>query len=270
MCGRYAAKKDPALLAAEFDAVDTTGGEGPRPDYNVAPTKAVVAVVQRRRPPPDGGPPPPGHPRDEEGQPDPDHTERLLRVMRWGLVPHWAKDGKIGAKMINARAESAATKPAFRSSVTRKRCILPADGWFEWKRDGAAKQPMYMTSGDGASLALAGLWSTWRDPSGDPDAPPLVTCAVVTTDAVGQLTEVHDRMPLLLAPANWADWLDPDRTDVTELLASHDLPLIESLELRPVSSKVNSVRNNGPELIERIDLAPNLDEAPALFDPATS
>ena len=93
---------------------------------------------------------------------------------------------------------------------------------------------------------------------------------MVTTDAVGQLTEVHDRMPLLLNPASWADWLDPDRTDVTDLLASHDLPLIESLELRPVSSKVNSVRNNGPELIERIDLAPNLDEAPTLFDPASS
>jgi putative SOS response-associated peptidase YedK len=257
VCGRYAAKKDPALLAAEFDAVDTTSGDGPKPDYNVAPTKAVVAVVQR-------------HPRDAEGQPDPDHTERLLRVMRWGLVPHWAKDRNVGAKMINARAESAATKPAFRSSVTRRRCILPADGWFEWKRDGANKQAMYMTGGDGASLAMAGLWSTWHDPNGDPDAPPLVTCTVVTTDAVGQLTEVHDRMPLLLDPGNWANWLDPDRTDVADLLTSHDLPLIESLELRPVSSMVNSVRNNGPELIERIDLAPNLDEAPTLFDPATS
>ena len=257
MCGRYAAKKDPALLAAEFDAVDTTGDDAPKPDYNVAPTKAVVAVVQR-------------HPRDAEGEPDPEHTERSLRVMRWGLVPHWAKDRNVGAKMINARAESAATKPAFRSSVTRRRCILPADGWFEWKRDGATKQAMYMTRPDGASLAMAGLWSTWHDPKGDPDAPPLVTCAVITTDALGQLTEVHDRMPLLLTPQNWANWLDPDQADVADLLTSPDLALIESLELRPVSSAVNSVRNNGPELIERVEPARDLDEAPTLFDPATS
>ena len=262
MCGRYAAKKDPALLAAEFDAVDSTEGEAPKPDYNVAPTKAVVAVVQR-------------HPRDEQGQPDPEHTERSLRVMRWGLVPHWAKTRNIGAKMINARAESAATKPAFRTSMTKRRCIVPADGWFEWKREGTEKQAMYMTGPDGASLAMAGLWSTWHDPQADADAPPLVTCAVITTDAVGQLTEVHDRMPLLLGSEHWADWLDPDRADVADLLTSHDLPLIESLELRPVSSKVNSVRNNGPELIERIDLAPSLDDAPMpLFqvtsDPAAS
>jgi putative SOS response-associated peptidase YedK len=257
VCGRYAAKKDPALLAAEFDAVDTTDGDAPKPDYNVAPTKAVVAVVQR-------------HPRDDEGQPDPERTERSLRVMRWGLVPHWAKDRKAGAKMINARAESAATKPAFRTSMTKRRCIVPADGWFEWKRDGTAKQAMYMTRPDGASLAMAGLWSTWHDPKGDATAPPLVTCAVITTDARGQLTEVHDRMPLLLTPENWANWLDPDRADVADLLTSPDLALIESLELRPVSSAVNSVRNNGPELIERIDLAPDLDEEPTLFDPATS
>lgn len=257
MCGRYAAKKDPALLAAEFDAVDSTEGNAPQPDYNVAPTKSVLAVVQR-------------HPRDAEGTPDPERTERSLRVMRWGLVPHWAKDRNIGAKMINARADSAATKPAFRGSVSRKRCIIPADGWYEWKRDGTAKQAMYMTRPDGASLAMAGLWSTWHDPKGDPDAPPLVSCSVITTDALGQLTEVHDRMPLLLNPGNWADWLDPDRTEVAELLAGHDLALIESLELRPVSSAVNSVRNNGPELIARITPSADLDAEPSLFDQATS
>lgn len=260
MCGRYAAKKDPALLAAEFGAIDSTEGNAPGADYNVAPTKPVVAVVAR-------------HPRDEEGQPDPDRTERSLRVMRWGLVPHWAKDRKMGAKMINARADSAATKPAFRSSVTRRRCVMPADGWFEWQRDGTGKQAMYMTRPDDRSLAMAGLWSTWHDPNGDPDAPPLVSCAVLTTDALGQLTEVHDRMPLLLAEENFATWLDPDRTDVTDLLAGHDMALIESLELRPVSSQVNSVRNNGPELIVRVDPAgpaADLDAAPTLFDQATS
>ncbi len=257
MCGRYAAKKDPALLAAEFDAVDSTGGNAPNADYNVAPTKSVVAVVAR-------------HPRDEEGQPDPERTERSLRVMRWGLVPSWAKEQKMGARMINARADSAAKKPAFRSSVTRKRCILPADGWYEWKREGTGKQAMYMTGPGEASLALAGLWSTWRDPNGDPDAPPLVSCAVLTTDAVGQLTEVHDRMPLLLAESNFADWLDPDRTDVNDLLAGHDPALISALELRPVSSQVNSVRNNGPDLITRVEpTGAELDADPALFGQTT-
>ncbi|MGH3621034.1 MAG: SOS response-associated peptidase, partial [Sciscionella sp.] len=121
MCGRYVSTKDPAQLAAEFDAVDATEGGAPAADYNVAPTKQVCGVVTR-------------HPRDAAGTPDPDTTERRIRLMRWGLVPHWAKDSSVGVKMINARAESAATKPAFRNSLTSRRCLLPADGWYEWRR----------------------------------------------------------------------------------------------------------------------------------------
>lgn len=239
LCGRYAAKKDPAVLAAEFDALDATEDQF-RPDYNVAPTKNVVTVVQR-------------HPRDEEGNPDPDTTVRSLRMMRWGLIPGWAKDKSVGAKMINARAESVATKPAFRSSLARRRCLVPAEGWFEWRRDGKNKQPFFMTTADGSSLAMAGLWTTWRDKEADPDAPPLVTCAVITTDAVGELTTIHDRMPLLVKPDDWGAWLDPDAEDVSKLLTSPPLDLIAELELRPVSDQVNSVRNNGPELLERVD-----------------
>lgn len=253
MCGRYAATKNPATLAAEFDAVDATGDDAPRADHNVAPTKAVVSVVQR-------------HPRDADGTPDEDRTERSLRVMRWGLIPHWAKAKSIGAKMINARADTIATKPAFKSSLAKRRCLVPADGWFEWRRDGKAKQPFFMTRTDGHSLAMAGIWSTWREPGSDPDAEPIITCAVITTDSVGELTDIHDRMPLLLAPADWARWLDPDRQnpdDVAALLTAADPEAVAALELRPVSSAVNSVRNNGPELIARVDTdVPALD----LFD----
>lgn len=238
MCGRYAATKDPATLAAEFDALDATDDHAPVRDYNVAPTKDVVAVVQR-------------HPRDDKGEPDPDTTVRSLRVMRWGLIPAWAKDRSVGARMINARSETAATTSAFRTSVAKRRCLVPADGWYEWKREGKAKQPFFMTAPDGHSLAMAGLWTVWRDPAAK-DGPPVVSTAVLTTDAVGQLGDIHDRMPLLLTPDKWAAWLDPDSEDVTELLAEPpSLDLVESLELRPVSSKVNNVRNNGPELLDR-------------------
>lgn len=250
MCGRYASTKDPAQLTAEFDAIDATEGQAPRADYNVAPTKPVFTVVQR-------------HPRDEEGNPDPGSAERGIRVMRWGLVPHWSKDRSVGAKMINARAESAPTKPAFRKPMASRRCIFPADGWYEWRRDGKSKQPFFTTREDGHSLAMAGLWTTWRDPEADEDAQPLITCAVLTTEAVGALTEVHHRMPLLLPQQSWQRWLDPDVSDVAELLAPPSQELVDMLEIRPISSSVNNVRNNGPELLERVvpeeGLPPDLD-----------
>jgi putative SOS response-associated peptidase YedK len=245
VCGRYTAKKDPATLATEFDAVDATGGEHRGADYNVAPSRQVFTVVER-------------HPRDEAGEPDPARTERSLRLMKWGLVPHWAKDPSVGNRMINTRSESAAEKPAFRSALKSRRCIIPADGWYEWRREGKLKQPFYMTQPDGSSLALAGIWATWRpkdmtDTAADPDEPPLVTCSILTTDAIGALTDIHDRMPLVLPPDRWQRWLDPDRPEVAELLAPPPLDFVAALELRPVSDKVNSVKHNGPELIERID-----------------
>jgi putative SOS response-associated peptidase YedK len=255
LCGRYAATKDPATLAAEFDAIDLDDTEAyqPRADYNVAPTKEEVTVVER-------------HPRDEEGNPDPDTTVRSLRVMRWGLIPHWAKDKSIGSKMINARSDTAASKPAFKPSLAKRRCLVPADGWYEWRREGGAKQPFFMTSTDGSSLAFAGLWTTWRDKA-DEAAEPLVSYTILTTDAIGQLTEIHERMPLLLPRESWAAWLNPDLEDVAELIAPSP-ELVAALELRPVSDAVNSVRNNGPELMARHEPAPSLDE-PSLFDPAS-
>lgn len=243
MCGRYAAKKDPATLATEFDAVDATGGEHRGADYNVAPSRQVFTIVER-------------HPRDDGGEPDQARTERSLRLMKWGLVPFWAKDPSVGNRMINTRSESAAEKPAFRTALRGRRCILPADGWYEWRREGKLKQPFYMTTTDGSSLALAGIWATWRPKDADPDEPPLVTCSILTTDAVGPLTEIHDRMPLVLPPQAWQRWLDPDREEVAELLVSPPVDLVNALELRPVSDEVNSVKHNGPQLIERVDPEP--------------
>jgi putative SOS response-associated peptidase YedK len=237
MCGRYASTKNPATLAVEFDAIDATDSAAPAVDYNVAPTKPVLSVVTR-------------HPRDAEGTPDPHRTVRSIRVMLWGFVPYWAKDPKIGSRLINARAESAAGKPAFRDAQARRRCLLPADGWYEWQRNGTRKQPFFITRADGSSLALAGLWSTWRGP--DTDAP-LVTCAVLTTEAVGPLAEIHDRMPLILPAQAWQAWLDPDSADTSDLLAPPDAALVDELELRPVSAAVNNVRHNSPELVKCLE-----------------
>lgn len=239
MCGRYASTKDPGKLAAEFAALDATGDAAPGADFNVAPTKRVLTVVQR-------------HPRDEEGVADLERTERSVRVMRWGLVPPWAKEKSVGSRMINAKSETVTQKPAFRSSIKRYRCLVPADGWYEWKREAGGKQPFFMTLPDDSSLALAGIYATWRDPQ-DEGAEPLVTCSVLTTGAIGPLAEVHDRMPLMLPARAWSDWLDPDQPDTSGLLAAPPSELVDSLEIRPVSTKVNSVRNNGAELVDRVD-----------------
>jgi len=178
-------------------------------------------------------------------------------VMRWGLVPSWTKDKAVGARMINARAETAAEKPAFRRALGARRCLLPADGWYEWKQGvgaGNAKQPYFVTGTDGACLAMAGLWEFWRPPGGGDS---LVTAAVLTTDAVGPLADIHLRMPLLLAEDAWADWLDPDLGSaadrIVELLAPPSERLVSLLELRPVSTLVNNVRNDGPELLARAE-----------------
>jgi putative SOS response-associated peptidase YedK len=253
MCGRYASTKSAADIATEFNAVDATGRSllaEPGADYNVAPTKPVLAVVQR-------------HPRDEDGTVQADRTERSVRVMRWGLVPSWAKDPSVGARMINARAETAADKPAFRKALGRRRCLLPADGWYEWRRGdgGGAKQPYFVTGTDGASLALAGLWEFWRPAGADHDGDPLITSAVMTTDAVGPLRDIHDRMPLVLPPDAWDAWLDPDvaATDdrIAALLRPPSPELVAALELRPVSALVNNVRNEGHRLVERVEPAPD-------------
>ncbi|MGV9797235.1 SOS response-associated peptidase [Mycobacterium sp. NPDC003449] len=253
MCGRFAVTTDPALLAQKIQAIDETAerpadGAGGKDlagaNYNVAPTTTISSVVKRHT------------------DPD-DESTRRLRSMRWGLIPPWVKTTEDGAPdnkgplLINARAEKVTTSPAFRNSAKNKRCLIPMDGWYEWKpNDGAAggkpkkvaKTPFYMYGSDGEPLFMAGLWTTWR-PSGAPRASaPLLSCTIITTDAAGPLAEVHDRMPLTISASDWDRWLDPDAPIDEGLLRGHgDL---DRIAIREVSRLVNTVRNNGPELIE--------------------
>jgi len=245
MCGRFAVTTDPATLAVVLDAVNETGETITGPNYNVAPTTAIAAVVARH---------------DDPG----DEATRRLRLMRWGLLPSWVKadaDGRPvlspktgGRQLINARADKLTSSPAFRTAAEHRRCLIPMDGYYEWMPNPdvggrkAAKTPFYLHRRDGRGLLAAGLWSAWR-PS--PAAGPLLTCAIVTTDAVDQLGRVHDRMPLLLAEADWGRWLDPDRPAPTELLSA--APDVGGIAMRQVSRLVNNVANNGPELLEPVD-----------------
>jgi putative SOS response-associated peptidase YedK len=244
MCGRYAASRSPDDLVEEFEAVvrpeETLG-----PDYNVAPTKKVYAVMDR-------------HPRGEPGG----GVRRELAVVRWGLVPSWAKDPSIGSRMINARMETVAEKPAFRRAFARRRCLLPADGYYEWytpedgprgKNGKPLKQPFFIHPADGGILAMAGLYELWRDPTRPDDDPQawLVTATVLTTTAEDAVGVIHDRMPLLVERDRWHDWLDPDLDGTTRDLSTLLVPAAPGrLDAYPVSTAVNSVRNNGPELVE--------------------
>ena len=180
--------------------------------------------------------------------------------MRWGLVPPWVKTGedggpdtKKGPLLINARAETVTTSNAFRTSAKGKRCLVPMDGWYEWTRIGGAKgpkTPFYMYAGDGEQLFMGGLWSVWRAKDAAKDAAPLLSCTIITTDSAGPLSDIHDRMPLTISEADWDRWLDPDAPIDEGLLKGHgDL---DRIEIREVAKLVNSVRNNGPELIEPV------------------
>jgi putative SOS response-associated peptidase YedK len=239
MCGRYAAAKDPAALVEEFE-VEAAPAEVLGPDFNVAPTKKVYVVVDRTH---------------EE------LVERALVIARWGLVPSWAKDPSIGSRMINARAETVAEKPAFRRAFGKRRCLVPADGYYEWylptspdapvgKSGKPLKQPFFIHPADGSSLAMAGLYEWWRDPTRADDDPAAwrLTCTVITTEASDDVGRIHDRMPMTIARSDWSAWLDPSQGP--EQAAVLLRPALEThLDAYPVSTLVNSVRNNGPELI---------------------
>jgi putative SOS response-associated peptidase YedK len=236
MCGRYATTRTALDLSTLFDAVDETG-DGLVPDYNVAPTDPVpiVRISQRA-----GG--------------------RVLSTARWGLVPPWSTDTRGAARMINARAETAATARAYAPSFARRRCLVPADGWYEWlRRPDGGRQPYFMTPRTGEVLAFAGLWSVWSGGAEPTDG--VRTFSILTTAALGDLALVHDRMPLLLPPEHRAAWLTADADSAAALLTPRpaDLALIE---LRPVSRLVGDVRNDGPELIAPVP-------APSLYGAAT-
>jgi putative SOS response-associated peptidase YedK len=198
---------------------------GPR--YNVAPTQPIEVVVQR-----------------DDG--------RVLELHRWGLVPSFAKSVNAGNRLINARAETIATSPAFRASFAKRRCIIPADGFYEWRREGSRKQPFLIHAGDDRPMAFAGVWAPWRDPA---TGEWVLSAAVVTTRANGVVGRLHDRMPVILEPSEWPIWADPEIRD-PGLLSDLLRPAAEELlTLTEVSPLVNNANNEGPELLLRPDSA---------------
>jgi len=243
MCGRFVVTTDPALLAERIGALDETGGSVGTPNYNVAPTTTIAAVVAR-------------HSERDRDEPNSDETQdratRRVRLMRWGLLPPWVKADAEGrpkstSLLINARAETLTSSPAFRASARAQRCLVPMDGYYEWmpSPEPGPKTPFYMSRRDGAPMLVAGLWSVWRP---DEASAPILTCTIVTTDAVGDLGEIHHRMPLMLDENDWDRWLNPDDSAPQDLLAMR--PDISGIAIRKVSRLVNRVANNSAELLE--------------------
>jgi putative SOS response-associated peptidase YedK len=223
MCGRFV-QSQAAEKYAEFLGVDRIQIDPLPPSYNVAPTDTVYAVAEH------------------EG-------ERLLGSFRWGLLPFWAKDRKMAARNINARCETAATKPTFKESLANRRCLIPADGFYEWQVKEKGKLPHYIFNKDGSPLVFAGLWSSWKDPeSGER----LKTCTILTGEPNDLVAPIHDRMPVALAEDQWAPWLDRNLVDPAAAAALLGTYPAERMALHPVSTLVNKVANNTPELIEEL------------------
>lgn len=239
MCGRYVMARSTGDLIASFD-VDEPYEQQIPPSYNVAPTDEVPIVIERRS----------GANREQSQR----QHSRLLANARWGLVPSWSKDRKAAARLINARMETVTQKPSFRKAAAMRRALVPADGYFEWQKTDKGKIPMYLHGADEEVLAFAGLYEYWPDPS-LPDGHPdkwLRTCTVITTQATDALGHIHDRTPLIVPPGFYDDWLDPETRGTADV--QHMLDAIPEPRLVPrlVSTQVNSVRNNGHELIEPV------------------
>lgn len=235
MCGRYAATADPAELVAHFH-VDVAPQRELAPNYNVAPSTQVYAVVDRQQD---------------------DQVSRALETLRWGLIPSWAKDPAIGNRMINARLETAATKPSFRSAWRKRRALLPARGYYEWQAPtGDArgrKQPFFFEDPKNPILAMAALFEWWRDPAIEADDPDawVGSTTILTTEATGVAAQVHHRMPVLVEAGNWDAWLDPGFPGDPASLLDPDLTAAR-LVAYPVSTAVNAVGHNGPDLVEPV------------------
>jgi putative SOS response-associated peptidase YedK len=215
MCGRYRLSRRKQIIEEHFDAVSGEEDWGAR--YNIAPTQPIPVIRQ-----------------------NPKELVREFSLMRWGLVPSWAKDPSVAATMINARAETAATKPAFRDALQSRRCLIPADGFYEWVRMGKAKQPYCFEVNEGELFAFAGIWDRWKDPS----ANWVKTCSILTTTPNAVTSPVHDRMPVILDPDCYDLWLDPgmhDMNAVSDMLKPFNARLMRCY---PVSSRVNHVAND--------------------------
>lgn len=218
MCGRFTQQRPTSELAEIFDADNLAADPGGH--YNVAPTDEASVIVQR-------------------------DDRRAVTRYRWGLVPHWAAEAKIAARTFNARAETVAVMPAFRDAFRRRRCLVPVDSFYEWRREEGVRQPYRIVRPDGAPLVLAGLWAGWRDPEGEIRR----TFTIVTTRASARIAELHDRMPVILPPAAWETWLDGRLSDPAELHGMLVPAEDEPLAIYPVVRLVNNVRNDGQELI---------------------
>lgn len=217
MCGRFVITSAPAAIREAFAYVDQPNFPA---RYNIAPTQPVPVVIL------DGG-------------------ARRFRLMRWGFLPAWVKDPKTFSLVINARAETVLEKPAFRNAIRRRRCLVPSDGYYEWKVMGSRKQPYFIHPRDGAPVGFAGVWETWVGPNGEE----LDTLAILTTAATGSMTELHDRVPVTIAPQDYARWLDADETDVESITVLLRAPPEALFVWHPVSTAVNRVANDNPQLI---------------------
>jgi putative SOS response-associated peptidase YedK len=223
MCGRFAFYSPHEAVVRLFGLPEDTPGLEPR--YNVAPTTWIPAV------------------REDVA------ATRRLAMLYWGLVPAWAKNRAVGTRMINARAETLREKPAFRQAFRKRRALVVADGYYEWMKLGArGKQPYFIRPASGSPFALAALWERWRDPA---TGEPLESCTLVTAAAPEAVAHIHDRVPLILRPEDFAEWLDPRNEDVDRLDGLLDPSRIGDLEARPVSRAVSNARNEGPQLLER-------------------
>lgn len=228
MCGRFVLATPAGRLQARF--AFAMGGPPPAPRYNIAPTQPVLAVL----PGGDGG--------------------RGGAMLRWGLIPPWAKDGGAGRPLINAVSETAADMPAFRAAFRRRRCLVPADGFYEWRRQGRQRTPVYFRRKSGEPMAFAGLWESWQPPGGEP----VGSCAILTTAANRLLAPIHHRMPAILPPEAEALWLDP-LTESPGILAPLLMPAPpESLDALAVSPLVNNVRHDCPDCIAPAHPAPGM------------
>jgi putative SOS response-associated peptidase YedK len=226
MCGRYRLSRRKQIIEEHFDAL--SGEEDWSPRYNVAPTQPIPVIRQ--------------HPKE---------PVRELSLMRWGLIPSWAKDSSAAARMINARSETASTKSAFRDALKSRRCLIPADGFYEWKRNGKTRQPYCFEVNEGKLFAFAGIWDRWKDPSGQW----VKSCSILTTTPNAVISPVHDRMPVILDPDSHDLWLDPGMTNAaatSELLKPFDGRL---MRCSPVSARVNCVANDDEECCAPVELA---------------
>jgi len=226
MCGRYRLSRRKQLVEEYFDTESDESEWAPR--YNIAPSQPVPVIRQ-----------------------NPKEPRRELSLMRWGLIPSWASDSSGAARMINARSETAGTKPAFRDPLTNRRCLIPADGFYEWQRTGKVKQPYCFEVNDGELFAFAGIWDRWTDQNRNT----VETCSILTTSPNAVTSFVHDRMPVILVPDSYDIWLDPGMRDVTtasELLKPYDAQFMRSY---PISTRINHVGNDDEECSAPVELA---------------